>query len=679
MSVRIACLLTLALALAASVLGADVYVSPSGADSAAGTKDQPLATPQAARDAARRLVAAGEAVAVHLADGVYVLDKPLMLGKEDSGAAGKPIVWRAQNAGKAALLGGKEIPPAAFKPPTDADAARIPAEARGKVLVADLAAMGIGPFADPPKAYRASSGQPELFFDDQPMAVAAWPNGGEWVTIDKVLDRDGVFTANEDRMTRWDLAAGVWLHGYWCHDWSDETIRVQSLDPAEKKITLAAKHNYGVGASAGWNKVPRRYRALNVLAELDAPGEWYLDRQAARVFFYPPAPVAGKRIVMSLVRDPLVQLKDASHVRLRGLMVEGTLGDGVSITGGTDCRVEGCTIRNIAGSGVVVRGGTAHAVASSDLYNLGCSGIQLSGGDRKTLSPGGHAAHNNHVRHFGRLQRTYAAAVHLNGVGNRMTNCLAHDAPHAAVLYGGNEHVIEANEIHHVALETSDVGAFYTGRDWTSRGNVVRGNFFHDLVSKPGVGTMGVYLDDCDSGDSIVGNVFLRAGRAMFIGGGRDNLVENNLFIDCEQALHIDSRGLKQITNGQGGSWDLLAKAKAVNYDQPPWSVKYPRLARIMQDKWQLPEGNVIRRNIALGCKQWLHESGMKDHMDIVTFESNVTDGAAPEGVTAESLRRALPLTPEILAKVPGWRPIAIGRMGLVADEFRKSLSEPRP
>ena len=39
--------------------------------------------------------------------------------------------------------------------------------------------------------------------------------------------------------------------------------------------------------------------------------------------------------------------------------------------------------------------------------------------------------------------------------------------------------MIEFNEIHHVALETGDVGAIYAGRDWTFRSNRIRHNFIH--------------------------------------------------------------------------------------------------------------------------------------------------------------------------------------------------------
>jgi len=41
----------------------------------------------------------------------------------------------------------------------------------------------------------------------------------------------------------------------------------------------------------------------------------------------------------------------------------------------------------------------------------------------------------------------------------------------------------------------------------------------------------------------IFGNVFYRAYQAVFIGGGRNNIVSNNLFIECDKPVHLDNRG----------------------------------------------------------------------------------------------------------------------------------------
>ncbi|MEO2046854.1 MAG: hypothetical protein ABGX16_09810 [Pirellulales bacterium] len=92
----------------------------------------------------------------------------------------------------------------------------------------------------------------------------------------------------------------------------------------------------------------------------------------------------------------------------------------------------------------------------------------------------------------------------------------------------------------HVCLETDDVGAFYMGRDWTARGNHIRYNYFHHLGhGGKGIGVMAIYLDDWASGTTILGNLCVQAGRAVLIGGGRDNLVQNNLFVDCVPSMLI--------------------------------------------------------------------------------------------------------------------------------------------
>ena len=46
---------------------------------------------------------------------------------------------------------------------------------------------------------------------------------------------------------------------------------------------------------------------------------------------------------------------------------------------------------------------------------------------------------------------------------------MVHNAPHAAFIYGGNNNILEYNEVFDIARVTGDVGAFYSRWDWTSR------------------------------------------------------------------------------------------------------------------------------------------------------------------------------------------------------------------
>jgi len=84
---------------------------------------------------------------------------------------------------------------------------------------------------------------------------------------------------------------------------------------------------------------------------------------------------------------------------------------------------------------------------------------------------------------------------------------------------------------------------------------------------------MAIYLDDWSSGTTIVGNLCVQAGRAILIGGGRDNLVQNNMSVDCVPAVHIDSRGLGWAKNYfDGQTTTLMDRLQAMNYLHPPYS-----------------------------------------------------------------------------------------------------------
>jgi len=227
----------------------------------------------------------------------------------------------------------------------------------------------------------------------------------------------------------------------------------------------------------------------------------------------------------------------------------------------------------------------------------------------------------------------------LYGVGNRVAHNLIHDHPHCAVLIHGNDHVIEYNDIHHVALETGDVGAFYLGRDWAQQGNIVRYNYFHE-TGGVGMGSMAVYLDDCTSGVTITGNVFWKTHWAAFIGGGRDNVVENNIFVESTPAVHLDGRGL-----APGPVWPKMVyeymreRLEEMHPHQPPYSTRYPKLAEL--DKYYArteqddipPEGNIVARNICLGGQfleiAWHAEPAMlRVEQNLVDIDPHFVDAA---------------------------------------------------
>lgn len=665
--------------LSGSCLAVDFYVSPTGDDAAAGSKTQPFATLAQALG----VVEGQGGASIHILPGTYYLEKGLQLGEKTSGTETRPLrivavqgdAADSANAGEVRVSGGVRIDN--FRPITPEEAADlISDEAKSKVVVADLSGFDPRCLATPGDRYDVRSA-PELFCNDQRMALARWPNEG-FVHIKKVIDsgrdegeaskRPGVFVIDEDRPSKWKIDRGVWLGGYWCHDWSFETLRVADFDPAEKCFKMKGVHGYGIGSSQSWNPEPRRFYAENVFEEIDQPGEWWIDRDAKRLYFWPPVPVQEARVVLTILTEPLLQIQKSQNVTIEGLTFEnGSMA--ISVQDAKNVTLERLTIKNLFSTAVSIVNSTRCGISGSHIYEVGAAGVSIHAGDRKTLARADCFAIGNHIHHFARFQKTYAPAVNLQGVGNLASKNLIHDAPHSAILYGGNEQTIELNEIHDVALETSDVGAIYTGRDWASQGNLLRWNYIHDLPSFGPCGTTGIYLDDCDSGDRLVGNIFYNVFRAIMIGGGRDNDVIGNVFVDCQQAVHIDARAIGWAAKYFGqDSWALEKKCKELDYQNPPWSTRYPRLARIMDEEPLLPLGNRLEDNVVVDCEQWINwvdeaakissrlEEGVKSNLILKNEDPGFIDRAAGNFQFGE--------TSSIWKDLPTFQRIPVERIG---------------
>ncbi len=624
--------------------------------------DGPFATLARARNEIRSIKKSAslrsQSVTVTVRGGLYSLEEPFELGSGDSGTETSPIVYTSSPGEDVRLTGGTSL--TGFKPVTDDTALeRLDIKARGNILQTDLKSLGITDYGPP------NGGGAELFFDDRPMMLARWPNE-DFVRITDTVVKDGhqihghkgskvgQFKYDGDRPKRWTEEKDPWLHGYWFWDWSDQRQRIESIDTVNSIISLASPyHHYGY-RKGQW------YYAFNMLGELDSPGEWYIDRERGILYFWPPEPIDSAQTVLSILPS-LIVMKDVSYVTFRGFTLEASRSTGIIVTGGKRDQFSDCVIRNTGGQGIRLTG-LEHSVVGCELYRTGKGGISLSGGDRTTLTSGGLYVDNNEIHHYGRINRMYTPGIALSGVGNRATHNLIHTAPHMAIQFSGNEHLIEFNEIHHVCLESNDAGAIYSGRNWTMRGNTIRHNYLHHITGFEDRGCVGVYLDDMFASAAIVSNVFYKVTRAAFIGGGRDCTVENNIFVDCKPALHIDARALGW-AGYHADDWIKEANEKGtllgIAYDKPPYSVRYPKLINILNENPKAPIGNVIRRNISWGGK-W--DGIYKAARPFVTPEDNLID-VDPHFVDLE--KHDFRLKPDSPAFKIGFKAIPIERIGL--------------
>jgi hypothetical protein len=668
--------------------GVELHVSPRGSDANPGTRAQPFATLERARGEIRRLKQRGGlppgGVAVNVQGGSYPARHTFVLTAEDSGSVPAPIVYRAAGGESPVFTGGARL--TRFEPVRDpAILRRWPEEARGKVFQADLQAHGItnvppvrlGGFAS--GAGFRSHPACELFFNGDALPLARWPNDG-FVKVAEVRGqnaqtgagpagvRSGVFAYDGDRPARWKDDPDIVLYGYWYYGWADSYERVEQIDLVKKEITLARPfHTYGYRRG-------QPFKAMNLLSEIDQPGEWYLDRRTLMLYFYPPSDPARATVEISLTQAPLVELQNVSDVSFEGLTWELGCTDGLRASGGERCLLAGCTIRRCAGNGLELKGGKNHGVLSCDLFSMGRGGVVVTGGDRRTLTPGGHFTENCHIRDLSRLDRTYTPAVLLDGVGNRVAHNLLHDIRSSALRVEGNDHAIEFNEIARVVLESDDQGGVDMFGNPTYRGNVYRFNYFHHIgnwrhpAQEPDCGQAGIRLDDMISGTLIYGNLFRRcaSGRLGFGGvqihGGKENILDHNLFVDCATAVSFSPWGEKSWRDRTAGVLDAPAIDRAL------YLARYPDLARLNADL----NVNHLWRNLVVNCGGFLRRNGGGARLlgNCVTTNTaafpEAARGVFQFGEAASWLARA------------GFQPLPFDEIGLYRDAFRRELPTQR-
>ena len=291
-TVKLTLLTTLLLLRPSALLAAEFYVAPNGNDAHPGTKAEPFATLERARDAVRHINRdMQEDIVVVLRGGTYRLNDTLVFEPEDSGTGGHNVIYRAHAdetpifSGGRPVIGWQQDEKGRWKAPAPFDDFR------------QLYVNGI----------RATRARGEM------------PAG-------LTLSGDDGYTTTAATMADWKHPGDVEFC-YVCA-WAHTRCKVQDIrrEGGNAVITMRqpqftyAKTKEGVNIASHVDEV----YIENSLELLDEPGEWYLDRAARMVYYLPkPGEDMTEVPVVAPALERLVELRGTLDRPVRNIQFEG--------------------------------------------------------------------------------------------------------------------------------------------------------------------------------------------------------------------------------------------------------------------------------------------------------------------------------------------------------------------
>lgn len=457
------------------------YVAPDGNDAGQGTKAKPFASIQRAKEEARRTTGSVE---IYLMEGTYYLNEPVVFTPRDSREDGEVLTiknFQTQNViikGSAVLnLKWKKFKSGIWKATVTED------------FLFD-----------------------ELFVDGVPQRMARYPN---YNPAARFLGGTAADAISRERVSRWKSPEGGYIHALHQNEWGDFHYRITGKnEKGELHMEGGWQNNRRMG-------MHERHRFVeNVYEELDTVNEWYYDKNARILYYYPPEGLDVNKARFEAARiNHLIEFRGAEASPVKNIAIEGLTftqtvrtfmsnrepllrsdwtiyrGAAVIFDGAVNCSINNCTFNNLGGNAIFFNNFNRDCEVSGCLiYGIGASAICFVGDPNAVRSPSfeyhqfvplaeidrtpGPKTNNypatcrvfdNLMFDLGKVEKQ-SAGVQLSMCRNiNVSHNTIYDVPRAGInisegTWGG--HVIEHNDVFNTVKESGDHGSFNSwGRD----------------------------------------------------------------------------------------------------------------------------------------------------------------------------------------------------------------------
>lgn len=618
----------------------------------------------------REEITGSETIDIYLRGGVYYLQNTVKLNSLNKIT---PLRISAYKKEKVRLSGGIDIPISDMETAAKAFTDKIiDKSAVGKVLQYDLKKSGITDYGElSRRGYRISenkTAQAEISLDGTVQRLAAWPNE-DYVTFtgsdnlgtrrlpdsenpSKPSVTDGCsFTVDFDRPSQWSEQNKVWLSGVVADNFFNDYYPMERFDAENKTVYLregALKIYDAAYASKPF------FRFENIREELDSPGEYYIDRDSGMLYFYPPEGTAeNAKLTVSMTGEDLIRIENSANITFENLTFDSGRKAAITGRGTNGITIKNCDIYGFGGNGIRLDDTVKARIDGCRIHDIGQNGIMVTGGDYVSIGSSENVIYNNDIYRFARLERCYYTGVFIGyqSVGVTVERNHIHDAPHAGLIYYGVNHKIKGNEIDNVVAECHDMGAIYANISefpW-ERGNVVEGNFFHDLGQNVFAGQRQmnisvVYNDNRGCGITVRGNLFYNIGtnRSNSVCGvmaeGTYNMVNNNVFVDCSgtyKAMGASySPDLKYEDTDTIGGRTVADLKPLMNSRLPVYGKVFPELNRFFDEHPRAVQTNEFCDNLVVNINGAMSEidkdkntEGFRGTAELVKTQGNLIGG----------------------------------------------------